>query len=90
MVNVKRMVLIAGGGAIAGVALLGGIAMAQTPTPTTPNAPDSPAPTAPANPDTPVQPSAPRQRGGDDCPEKGTSSGSQSTQAAGTMTGVRF
>ena len=87
MLNVKRTVLAAGGGAIAAAALLGGVAMAQTPAPTTPSTPRSPAPAAPAEPNAPAQSPAPRQRGGADCPDKG---GAQGTQGTGTTTGQRF
>ena len=89
MLNIKRTVLAAGGGAIAAAALLGGVAMAQTPSPTpaTPGTPTSPAPAAPADPNAPAQSPAPRQRSGADCPEKGAAQG---TQGTATTTGPRF
>ena len=90
MWSMKHTLLTAGGGAIAAAALLGGVAMAQTPTPSTPPTPSSPAPTTPADPNAPAQSPAPRQRGGDDCPEKGGSQASRGTQGAGTSTGLRF
>lgn len=84
MWSVKQTLLAAGGGAIAAAALFGGVAMAQTPGPSTPS---SPTPAAPADPAAPAQPTTPRQRGGADCPEKG---GTQGTQGAGTSAAPRF
>ena len=93
MWSVKHVLLTAGGGAITAAALLGGVAMAQTPAPSTPSTPTTPAPTAPAapgSPDAPDQPTTPRQRGGADCPEKGGTQGSQGTQTTRTSTVPRF
>jgi len=71
--NVKQRVVVVAAGALGGLALLGGVAMAQTPssTPATPAA----TPTAAAAPDG----QAPRQ--GEDCPEKeqGTQSGTSTS-----------
>ena len=87
MLNVKRTMLVAGGGAFVSAVLLGGVALAQTPTPTTPSTPNNPAPTAPADPNAPAPSPAPRQRGNGACPDKG---GAQGAQGTGTATGLRF
>jgi hypothetical protein len=68
----QRLAAIAAGG-LTGIALLGGVAMAQTPAPTVTPTSSVPGPTAPAAPDGQAAPEHARE----DCPEKqaGQSSG---------------
>ena len=90
MWNAKHMLVTAGGGAIAAAALLGGVAMAQTPSPSTPSSPAPSAPAAPSTPDAPAQSTPPRQRGRGDCPEKSGIQGNPRTEGTGTSTAPRF
>ena len=71
--NVGQRVVVVAGGALAGVALLGGVALAQTPAPT----PAAPTATATA------QPGEPTPRPDHDCPEKDGASGSSTSNTRG-------
>ena len=78
--NMKRKILVGGGAALAAAALLGGVALAQTPGGGSPTPTPTPTP-APSTPGAPSQPETPRQRDGRDCPDK--------SGAPGTQTSVR-
>lgn len=73
--DLRHRILLASGGAIAAVTLLGGAVMAQTPDPSPTPAPSAPAaPGAPSTqtpPDTGAQPGTPGQRGARNCPDEG-------------------
>jgi hypothetical protein len=79
--DLRQKLMVAGGGTIAALALLGGAVMAQSPDGGSPT--PSPAQGAPASPgpgaipgESP-RPATPGQRGDGDCPDKGNSGGTQ-------------
>lgn len=82
--DLRRTVLLAGGGAVAALALVSGAVMAQTPESSgTPGGSATPgAQSTQSAPDTAPQPATPGQSGDKDCPDKG---GDGST----TTTGLR-
>lgn len=90
--NVKQTLYAVGAGAVVAAALVGGVAMAQSPGESTSPPSQSPAPTAPDTSDSPApgtpdagtQPGRPRQRGGEDCPDKGGSGTEASPSTRGT------